>query len=126
MWFLSPLADAGDFHPHAAVDGARWLASSSPSLTREITARQATASGPACGLHFLLDGGVLTTAIGEWTAILGKMAEGGSLGASTSRDLAGLVRVLPFLRCFEGAEVRCSQENGAAWDTAELRLKDLE
>ena len=117
-----------DVLPHIAISKDRWVISTSPSFSKELTSKAAATTGHAMGSNDQVNFSAVWDLAEVWLGVLDKNAEqmlgpGEAKGFKENRPL--ISTALKLARCFKGMESQISEESGQARMSVHLKVEDL-
>ena len=117
-----------DFLPHVAITKDRWMISTSPSYSKELVSKSATAGAQALGSHWNVNFGALFDMADGWLKLLDK--NGAQLFSPTDAKQYEEARPLfdaglKLGRSLQGFEWHLHEEAGLPRNSVRLKLQDI-
>ncbi len=129
LHYVEPPLSAGDFLPHIAISKDRWIISSSPSFTKEITSKSPAAGGARLGSEVRLQVPALCDFAEAWLKVVDKDPAFFFRGSGDQKEYAQLRptfgEIIKLLRSIQSLEVRVSSEGSETRNSMFLKLEDV-
>jgi hypothetical protein len=127
--FIEPPLPAGDFLPHIAISKDRWIISSSPSLTKEITSKTPAVGGAATGAEWRLQIPAACDLAEAWLKVVDKDPAFFFRSSSDQKQYTELRptfgELLKLGRSIQSLEWRVSSEGSESRNSMFLQLEDV-
>jgi hypothetical protein len=127
--FIEPPIPTDDFLPHVAITKDRWIISTSPSFTKEITSKPAVAGGAPLGSEWRVQIPAACDLAEAWLKVVDKDPATFLRSSSDAKEYAKLRPTLGELirlgRSIQSLEWRVFSEGSETRNSTYLKLEDL-